>query len=175
MFTDAQIGLPEQEDRLDERQGGSGWIVIVYDNDKNTRPEVIGILQQATSFETPDARIYGFFGLLVVVLILVEGAAQLANAQIQIAAIVWNRLSGVVVGVLTALLLSVLLLYEIQAAGNPSGGGTPDDLQAQVHDTVKASRLAVPLMNAIYKPIVAIFQPVLPTDPHQYFSRGPVS
>ena len=101
-------------------------------------------------------------------------AAYLAYS-IGIAAIVWNRLSGVVVGVLTALLLSVLLLYEIQAAGNPSGGGTPDDLQAQVHDTVKASRLAVPLMNAIYKPIVAIFQPVLPTDPHQYFSRGPVS
>jgi hypothetical protein len=72
-------------------------------------------------------------------------------------------------------LLSVLLLYELQAAGSPSGGGTPDDLQAQVHDTVKGSRLAVPLMNAIYKPIVAIFQPVLPADPHQYFSRGPVS
>lgn len=137
--------------------------------------QAANILQQATSLETPDARIYGFFGLLVGVLILIEGAAQLANAQIQIAAIVWNRLSGVLVGVLTAVLLSVILVYELQAAGNPSGGGTPDDLQAQVHDTVKASRLAVPLMNSVYKPIVAIFQPVLPADPHQYFSRGPVS
>jgi hypothetical protein len=137
--------------------------------------QAANILQQATSIETPDARIYGFFGILVVVLVLIEGAAQLANAQIQVAAIVWNRLSGVVIGVVTAGLLSVLLVFEFQAAGNPSGGGTPDDLQAQVHDTVKGSHLAVPIVNAISKPIVAIFQPVLPTDPHQYFSRGPVS
>jgi uncharacterized membrane protein required for colicin V production len=137
--------------------------------------QAANILQQATSLETPDARIYGFFGIFVAVLILIEGAAQLANAQIQIAAIVWNRLSGVLIGVLTAVLLSVILIYELQAAGNPSGGGTPDDLQAQVHDTVKASRLAVPIVNSISKPIVAIFQPVLPSDPHQYFSRGPVS
>jgi Colicin V production protein len=137
--------------------------------------QAANILQQATSLETPDARIYGFFGILVLVLVLIEGAAQLANSQIQIAAIVWNRLSGVVIGVLTALLLSVLLVYELQAAGNPSGGGQLDDMQAQVHDTVKNSHLAVPIVNSVYKPIVAIFQPVLPSDPHQYFSRGPVS
>jgi colicin V production protein len=137
--------------------------------------QAANILQQATSLETPDARIWGFFGLLIVVLIAIEGAAQLANSQIQITAIVWNRLSGVIVGVLTASLLSVLIVYEFQAAGNPSGGGSLDDLQAQVHDTVKASHFAVPIVNAIYKPIVAIFQPVLPGDPHQYFSRGPVS
>ena len=83
--------------------------------------------------------------------------------------------SGLIVGVLTGIVLSILVVFELQAAGNPSGGVTLNDTQAQIHDTVKASRLAVPLMNAIYKPIVAIFQPVLPTDPHQYFSRGPVS
>ncbi len=137
--------------------------------------QAANILQQATSLETPDARIYGFFGILAIVLVLIEGAAQLANAQIQIAAIVWNRLSGVVVGVLTAVLLSVLLVYELEAAGNPSGGGQLDDMQAQIHDTVKASHFAVPLVNNISKPIVAIFQPVLPGDPHQYFGRGPVS
>ena len=137
--------------------------------------QAANILQQATALEVPDARIVGFFGILVVVLVAIEGAAQLANAQIQITAIVWNRLSGVIVGILTAVLLSVLVTYELQAAGNPSGGGSLDDMQAQVHDTVKASHIAVPIVNAIYKPIVAIFQPVLPSDPHQYFSRGPVS
>ncbi|HLZ94219.1 MAG TPA: CvpA family protein [Candidatus Dormibacteraeota bacterium] len=133
------------------------------------------ILQQATSLETPDARIFGFFGLLFIVLILVEGAAQLANAQIQITAIVWNRMSGLILGILTGILLSVLVVYEFQAAGSPSGGGALDDNQARIHDSVQASHIAVPIVNAIYKPVVAIFQPVLPSDPHQYFSRGPVS
>jgi uncharacterized membrane protein required for colicin V production len=137
--------------------------------------QAANILQQATTLETPDARIWGFFGLLAVALVAIEGAAQLANAQIQITAIVWNRLSGVVVGVLTAILLSVIVIYELQAAGSPSGGGTLDDMQAQLHETVQASHFAVPIFNAISKPIVAIFQPVLPADPHQYFSRGPVS
>jgi uncharacterized membrane protein required for colicin V production len=137
--------------------------------------QAANILQQATTLETPDARIWGFFGLLAVALVAIEGAAQLANAQIQITAIVWNRLSGVVVGVLTAMLLSVIVIYELQAAGSPSGGGTLDDTQAQLHETVQASHFAVPIVNAVSKPIVAIFQPVLPADPHQYFSRGPVS
>ena len=133
------------------------------------------ILQQATTLETPDARIFGFFGLLFIVLVLIEGAAQLANSQIQITAIVWNRVSGLVLGILTGVLLSIVVVFEFQAAGNPSGGGALDDIQAQIHDTVQSSRIAVPLVNAISKPVVAIFQPVLPSDPHQYFSRGPVS
>jgi hypothetical protein len=33
----------------------------------------------------------------------------------------------------------------------------------------------VPLTRAIDKPIVAIFQPVLPADPQIYFSNGPVN
>ena len=137
--------------------------------------QAASLLQTSSGLETPDARIYGFFGILIIVLILVDGAAQLANQQIQIEAIVWNRLTGVIVGIVTALLLSVLLVYELEAAGNPSGGGQIDNYQAQIHDTVNGSHFAVPLVNAVAKPIVAIFQPVLPSDPHQYFGRGPVS
>lgn len=137
--------------------------------------QAAGILQQATTLETPDARIVGFFGLLFIVLALVEGAAQLANSQIQITAIVWNRMSGLILGVITGLLLSILVVYEFQAAGNPSGGGALAGMQADIHDTAKNSKIAVPIVNAIYKPVVAVFQPVLPSDPHQFFSRGPVT
>ncbi len=133
------------------------------------------ILTQGANLETPDARIFGFFGLLFIVLILIDGAAQLAHAQIRIEAVYLNRATGVVLGVLTAILLSVLLVYELEAAGNPSGGGQLSGFQAQIHDGVKGSRLMVPLVNSIAKPIVAIFQPVLPNDPNQYFSRGPVT
>ena len=137
--------------------------------------QAANIIQQASTLELPDARIYGFFGLLVVVLLAVDGAAQLAHRQIQIEAIVWNRVSGVLVGVLTAVLLSVVVTYELQAAGHPSGSGQLAGTQAQIRAAVDASRLAVPLVNSLGRPIIAIFQPALPFDPHQYFSRGPVS
>jgi len=132
------------------------------------------LLQQAANMETPDSRIVGFFGILVLVLLLIDGAAQLAHAQIRIEAVYLNRVLGLALGIVTAIVLSILAVYEFEAAGNPSGGGTLSGIQAQVRDAVKDSRFIVPLVNSIDKPIIAIFQPVLPNDPNQYFSRGPV-
>ena len=137
--------------------------------------QAASVIQQGSTTETPDARIYGFFGLLLVVLIAIDGAAQLAHRQIQIEAIVWNRLSGVVVGVITALLLSVVVVYELDAAAHPSGSGSLSGAQAQVRNAIEGSHFAVPLVHAIGSPIIAVFQPALPFDRHQYFSRGPVS
>ncbi|HEV2216778.1 MAG TPA: CvpA family protein [Candidatus Dormibacteraeota bacterium] len=137
--------------------------------------QAANIIQQASTTELPDARIYGFFGLLLVVLLAVDGAAQLAHRQIQIEAIVWNRVSGVLVGILTAVLLSVVVTYELQAAGHPSGGGQLAGTQAQIRAAVDGSKIAVPLVNSLGRPIIAVFQPALPFDPHQYFSRGIVS
>ena len=133
------------------------------------------ILQQTSPVTVPDSRIYGFFGLVVAVLIIIDGAAQLVHSQIQIEAIVFNRVSGVVIGVLTGLILSVLLTFELIAAGSPSGGGQLDALQQNVRDGVNGSHVAVPLTNAIGKPIVAIFDLVLPPDPHNFFSNLPVT
>src|SRR5712691_446398 len=134
-----------------------------------------GILQQTSSTSTPDARIYGFFGIVFIVMIVLDGAGQLAHSQIQLEAIVFNRVSGAVVGVLTGLILSVLLVYELQAAANPFGGSQLDGLQQNIRDGVNGSRIAVPLTRAIERPIVAIFQPVLPADPQIYFGPGPVN
>src|SRR5713226_4876858 len=134
-----------------------------------------GILQQTSTTSTPDARIYGFFGIVFVVLIVLDGAGQLAHSQIQLEAIVFNHVSGAVVGVLTGLILSVLLVYELQAAGNPFGGSQLDALQQSIRDAVNGSHVAVPLTRAIDRPIIAIFQPVLPADPQIYFGPGPVN
>ena len=133
------------------------------------------LLQQSSTVETPDARIYGFFGILIAVIIVVEGAAQLAHSAIQIEAIVLNRVLGVLVGLVTAILLSVVLTYETQAAANPFGGGSLDQFQLKIRETVKGSQIAVPLVRDIGKPILSIFQPVLPGDPQIYFSSGLVS
>jgi uncharacterized membrane protein required for colicin V production len=133
------------------------------------------LLQQSSSFETPDSRIYGFFGIIIAVIVIVEVAAQLANSQIQVGALVFNRVLGVILGVTTALAISVLVTFELQAASKPLGGGALDALQQQIRDTVHGSQIAVPLVSAIGKPIVTIFQLALPSDPQIYFSNNPVS
>src|SRR5258706_15561610 len=61
-----------------------------------------GILQQTSSTSTPDARIYGFFGIVFVVLIVLHGAGQLAHSQIPLEAIVFKPVSGPGVVVLTS-------------------------------------------------------------------------
>src|SRR5216683_3095136 len=105
-----------------------------------------GTLQQSSSYGTADARIYGFFGILFAVIIVIDGAAQLANSQI-----------------------------ELQAAGNPFGGTQLDATQQSIRDAVNGSHVAVPLVRAFGKPIVSVFQPVLPADPQIYFGPGPVN
>jgi hypothetical protein len=134
-----------------------------------------GIIPQSSSLETPDARIFGFFGIAVAVILIVEGAAQLASSQIQVGALVFNRVLGIILGVLTATLLSVLVSNELIAAGSPFGGGALDPLQQSIHDAVQGSHIAVPLTHAIGKPIVTIFGLALPADPQIYFSQSPVS
>ena len=80
-----------------------------------------------------------------------------------------------IVGILTAVLLSIVVVFEFEAAATPSGGGEIAGTQAFIRDAVNGSHIVVPFVNLIDKPIIAVFQPVLPGDPHQYFSRGPVT
>lgn len=135
-----------------------------------------GILQQTSNFpEVSDARIYGFFGIMAAVLIVVEVATQLAHSNLQLPAIVLDRTLGGVLGVITALFLSVVVVYELGAAANPIGGVQLDPLQQNLRDSVHSSVFMVPLVNSIGKPIIALFSPLLPGDPQIYFGPGPVS
>jgi uncharacterized membrane protein (DUF373 family) len=134
-----------------------------------------GILQQSSNFEPADARVYGFFGILIAVLLLVEVATQLAHSQIQIPALVLNRTLGAAVGAVTGFVLSVILIYELFAAANPYGGPQLDTLEIQLRDAMNHSAFAVNMVKAVRKPIIGLFQPVLPTDPQIYFGPGPVS
>jgi hypothetical protein len=134
-----------------------------------------GILQQTSNFEVPDARIYGFFGIIAAVLIVVEAATQLAHSNLQLPAIVLNRTLGTILGVVTAILLSVVCVYELGAAANPIGGARLDPLQQGIRDSVHSSLFMVKLVNAIDKPVLALFAPLLPGDPQIYFGPGPVN
>lgn len=55
----AEVGLPDQEEVVSDRNtsGGDGYLVIVYDNDKNTWDQVITILQKATGCTLEEAEI----------------------------------------------------------------------------------------------------------------------
>jgi hypothetical protein len=134
-----------------------------------------GILQQTSNFETSDARIYGFFGIAIAVLVIVEGATQLAHSQIQIPALALNRSLGVIVGVITGVFFTVVCVYELGAAGNPFGGSSLDPLQQKIRDGYNGSHVIVPLVKAIDKPVIGLFDPALPTDPQIYFGPGPVN
>jgi uncharacterized membrane protein required for colicin V production len=134
-----------------------------------------GILQQTSNFEVPDGRIYGFFGIVVAVLVIVEGATQLAHSQIQIPALALNRSLGAIVGVITGVFLTVACVYELGAAGNPFGGFSLDTLQQMIRDGYNGSHVIVPFVKAIDKPIINLFDPALPTDPQIYFGPGPVN
>jgi hypothetical protein len=133
------------------------------------------ILQQSSNFEVADARIYGFFGIATAVLVIVEGATQLAHSSIQVPALVLNRFLGVIVGAITGGVLAVLVIYELAAAGNPIGGFQLDALQLRIKDAYNNSHVAVPLAGLVKKPIIGLFQPALPTDPQIYFGPSPVS
>ena len=134
-----------------------------------------GILQQSSNFETPDARIFGFFGIGIAVLLIIEGAAQLAHSQIKLEAIVLDRLFGLALGLITGVVLSVVVIYELQAAANPFGGSQLDPNQQRIRDAVNGSHFAVSIVGKIDKPIIELFQPVLPGDPQIYFGPGPVN
>jgi uncharacterized membrane protein required for colicin V production len=134
-----------------------------------------GILQQTSNMDVPDGRIYGFFGIIAVLLLLVEAATQIAHKQIQVPAVVLNRTLGTVLGLLTAVLLSVVVVYELGQASNPIGGAQLNPVQQGLRDSVHHSVFMVSLVNAVDKPIIALFQPLLPGDPQIYFGRDPIN
>lgn len=51
------VVIPDQEEEIDNTGMGSGFIVIVYDNDYNTWDEVTMILQKATGCTLEEAEI----------------------------------------------------------------------------------------------------------------------
>ena len=135
-----------------------------------------GILQQTSSVnQVADGRIFGFFGIVFAILIIVEVATQIAHKQIQIQAVVLNRTLGVALGLLTAFLLSVVVVYELAQAANPIGGSELDPMQLNLRDAMNHSLYMVSLVTAVDRPVIALFQPLLPGDPQVYFGPNPVN
>lgn len=133
------------------------------------------ILQQTSNFDTASGKIYAFFGIIVAVLVIVEVATQIAHKPLQIQAIVLNRTLGASLGVLTAILLSIIVTWEVEEAASPTGNPTLDSAELGLKSAVHDSLYMVKLTNALEGPIIALFSPFLPADPQTYFGPGPVS
>jgi hypothetical protein len=129
----------------------------------------VPILKSAnTLLETADARIYLYFGTLVVVVFLVELIGTLYHQELQVSLVALNHLTGLVAGVLTAVIALTLIWIALDAAGNPLGGSLTT---AQVHIREQVDRSAIgPQMNKAWgHTLTTAFRPVLPHDLSTYF------
>jgi hypothetical protein len=88
---------------------------------------------------------------------------------------VLNRSLGVAIGLITAVVLSVVLVYELGKASQPFGDAALSRVELQIRDAYQGSHVVAPVVRAIQKPFVNLLQPVLPADPQIYFSRDPVN
>ena len=134
-----------------------------------------GILQQTSNFDNASGKIYGFFGILFAVLFIVEVATQIAHRQLQIQAIVLNRTLGAALGAVTAIVLSLVVVYELSEAATPIGGGQLDAVELGLKSALHDSLYMAKLTSAVSGPLIALFSPFLPPDPQVYFGPGPVS
>lgn len=126
------------------------------------------VQQYSPNTSVPDSRLIAFLFFLFFFLLLVEGAATAVHNQIQLSVIMLNRSTGVLVGLLTAALLTVVLVYVLAGYAQPLGSGAVDDLQIKVRDSVAKSQIGLPLAKAL-SPTLIVFDAVLPRDPKTYF------
>jgi uncharacterized membrane protein required for colicin V production len=131
------------------------------------------ILQALPGWAVPDALTAGYFLLVVVVVVVIEVLASFYHRRLQLAAMVFDRPTGAVVGALTAVLGVTVALYLLLGGAQPVEG-SPDGNQIQTIDTIRKAVLAPALVKTIGRASVILFSPVIPDDPNTYFNgQGP--
>lgn len=127
------------------------------------------ILQSAPNWAVPDALTLGYFLVLVIIVVVVEVMATFVHNRLQVAAILFDRSTGALVGFLTALVGVTVALYLLLGGTQPPSG-SPDGAQIQTQDTIRKAVLAPALLRTIGRPAVLFFYPVIPADPNTYFN-----
>ena len=130
------------------------------------------MIVQARPLTPPtDARVIGYFGFALLVVVVLEAMATAYRDLLQVSVVALNKFTGVLLGVLTGLVASVLVVYMLNGAGNPLGGSL-NSTQLSIKEGVDRSVIAKPLLNALGRPVLFFFRPVLPGDPQLYFEKG---
>lgn len=127
------------------------------------------ILGSFSNWAVPDAITVAYFGLLVLVPLVIEVMAAFVHGRIQVAAIIYDRPTGALVGLLTGVLVAATAVYLLLGGAQPPEG-SPDGNQIATVDAIKHSAVAPPLVEGLGRPAVILFSPVLPQDPPTYFN-----
>jgi uncharacterized membrane protein required for colicin V production len=133
----------------------------------------VSVLRQADPLlQVQDAKIYLFFGALVLVVLLVEVIGSLYHQEVQVSLVALNHGSGALIGAVTGFVATVLLWILLGAAASPLGGSLTS---AQVHlrDQVQGSYLGPKILKPAAGAIRQTFSPVLPSDLSTYFNGSP--
>lgn len=132
-------------------------------------PTTANVTLQAVAWTVSDALIAGYFAVVVAVIVVVELFATLYHRQIQIAAVVLDRLTGLVIGAATGALGAAVALTLLAGAAQPTEG-SPDGAQIQIGDAIRKSAVAQAVLTTIGKTSATIFAPAIPASPGSYFS-----
>ena len=131
------------------------------------------ILQGLAGWQVPDAITAGFFLLLLIVVVVIEVMATFIHSRLQIAAILFDRSTGALVGALTAIFAVTVSLYLLVGGAQPPEGSPTGNQIAQL-DAIRHAVLAPALIRGLGRPAIVLFFPVIPTDPNTYFNgQGP--
>jgi uncharacterized membrane protein required for colicin V production len=127
------------------------------------------VLQVVPDWAVSDALMLGYFMVVVFVIVLAEVLATLYHGSLQLAAVLVDRGSGAVLGVVTALLGGAVALSLLLGASQPELV-SPDGAQIQIHDAINKSVLGPALVGSLGKLARLVFLPVIPNDPANYFN-----
>ena len=127
------------------------------------------VLQAFPGWAVPDALMLGYFGVVVIVLLVVEVVASFYHGHLQLAAVLVDRGTGAIVGALTALVGASLTLGLLLGASQPVQG-SPDGAQIQIHDAIRKSATGPALISSVGPVARLIFALVIPNDPPTYFN-----
>lgn len=133
-------------------------------------PEGGSFIQQGAhnGMNPNDARIYAFFGFLVLVIIVIEGLSGAYHGLLQFSFVPLDRITGLILGIITGVVLATLVVYVLIGAGTPTPGPS-SPFQDSIRTTVDTSAVKG-LVARDGGPIERLFSPVLPTDPSRFFS-----
>ena len=133
----------------------------------------VGVLRQANpSIQVSDAKIYLFFGAMLLVIVLVEVVATLYHQEVQVSLVAVNHGTGALIGGLTGFIFAVLCWVLLGAAAAPLGGSL-STAQVHIREQVKGSFLGPKMLKPAVGTVEATFSPVLPHDLGTYFNDTP--
>ena len=129
------------------------------------------ILRQAwPDLNLPDARALSWLLIFVLITALVEVLMFLVRDRLKVTVVAFDKLTGVLVGLLSAVALTVIAVVMLGGLANPIGGSTQmDQTQLWARSTLDDSGPAYALGERLGPNLGLLVKAALPQDPGIYF------